>query len=98
VRGGEVGRALGARPLLLLLDAPAAGLNHAERVGFGDLIRRIRDEFALTVLLVEHQMGLVMGLCSRLLVLHLGQLLAEGTPREIGANPAVVSAYLGEAA
>ena len=94
----EIARALAARPRLLLLDEPAAGLNHAERVAFGDLIRRIRDEFALTVLLVEHQMGLVMGLCSRLLVLHLGQLLAEGTPREIGANPAVVSAYLGEAA
>jgi branched-chain amino acid transport system ATP-binding protein len=94
----EIARALAARPRLLLLDEPAAGLNHAERVAFGDLIRRIRDEFSLTVLLVEHQMGLVMGLCSRLLVLHLGQLLAEGTPREIGANPAVVSAYLGEAA
>jgi branched-chain amino acid transport system ATP-binding protein len=94
----EIARALAAKPRLLLLDEPAAGLNHSERIEFGNLIRRIRDEFELTVLLVEHQMGLVMGLCGRLLVLNLGQLLAEGTPAEISANPAVVTAYLGEAA
>jgi branched-chain amino acid transport system ATP-binding protein len=94
----EIARALAAKPRLLLLDEPAAGLNHGERIEFGNLIRRVREAFGLTILLVEHNMGLVMGLCSRLLVLHLGQVLAEGTPSQVSANPAVVSAYLGEAA
>jgi branched-chain amino acid transport system ATP-binding protein len=94
----EIARALAARPRLLLLDEPAAGLNHAERIEFGSLITRIRDAFDLTVLLVEHQMGLVMALCGRLVVLHLGQVLAEGKPADISANPAVITAYLGAAA
>ena len=92
----EIARALAAKPRLLLLDEPAAGLNHVERIEFGDLIKRICDDFELTVLLVEHQMGLVMGLCGRLLVLNLGQILAEGSPAEISTNPAVITAYLGE--
>jgi branched-chain amino acid transport system ATP-binding protein len=94
----EIARALAAKPKLLLLDEPAAGLNHGERIEFARLITRIRDLFGLTVLLVEHNMGLVMGLCGRIVVLHLGQVLAEGTPATIRGNPAVVSAYLGEAA
>jgi branched-chain amino acid transport system ATP-binding protein len=92
----EIARALAAKPRLLLLDEPAAGLNHVERIEFGDLIKRICDDFELTVLLVEHQMGLVMGLCGRLLVLNLGQILAEGSPAEISTNPTVITAYLGE--
>jgi branched-chain amino acid transport system ATP-binding protein len=94
----EIARALAAKPRLLLLDEPAAGLNHVERIEFSNLVKRLRDEFELTILLVEHQMGLVMGLCGRLLVLNLGQLLAEGSPAEISADPAVITAYLGEAA
>jgi branched-chain amino acid transport system ATP-binding protein len=88
----EIARALAAKPKLLLLDEPAAGLNHGERIEFARLITRIRDLFGLTVLLVEHNMGLVMGLCGRIVVLHLGQVLAEGTPATIRGNPAVVSA------
>jgi branched-chain amino acid transport system ATP-binding protein len=94
----EIARALAAKPRLLLLDEPAAGLNHAERIGFGELIVRVRERFDLTVLLVEHQMGLVMGLCGRLLVLHLGRLLAEGPPADVSADRAVIAAYLGAAA
>jgi branched-chain amino acid transport system ATP-binding protein len=94
----EIARALAAKPKLLLLDEPAAGLNHGERTEFARLVTRIRDLFGLTVLLVEHNMGLVMGLCSRIVVLHLGQVLAEGPPAAIASNPAVVAAYLGEAA
>lgn len=94
----EIARALASKPKLLLLDEPAAGLNHRELVEFGGLIARLRGEFGLTVLLVEHNMGLVMDVCERLIVLHLGRKLAEGAPAEIKNNRAVVSAYLGEAA
>ena len=91
----ELGRALASEPRLLLLDEPAAGLNHEEVGALGSLIQSIRDQFHLTVLLVEHHMGLVMGLCNRLVVMHLGRNLAQGTPAEVRANPEVVAAYLG---
>jgi len=93
----EIARALASKPRLLLLDEPASGLTYGELVEFSTLITRIRDVFDLTVLLVEHNMGLVMDLCARLIVLHLGQNLAEGTPAQIRSNPAVIAAYLGEA-
>ena len=94
----EIARALATKPKLLLLDEPAAGLNHGELIDFGQLINQLRKNFGLTVLLVEHNMGLVMDLCERLIVLHLGRKLAEGAPAEIKEDSSVVAAYLGEAA
>jgi branched-chain amino acid transport system ATP-binding protein len=94
----EIARALAARPRLLLLDEPAGGLTHGEVDEFGDLVERIRDRYGLAILIVEHHMGLVMNLCNRLVVLHLGRNLAQGTPAEIRANPDVIGAYLGRAA
>ncbi len=90
----EVARALAAKPRLLLLDEPAAGLNDTETAEMARLIARIRDN-GVTVLLVEHNMGLVMEVSDRILVLDYGSLLAEGTPEEIQANPDVIAAYLG---
>ena len=80
---------------MLLMDEPAAGLNSQETQTLAVLIRRIRD-LGVTVVLVEHDMELVMDICDRILVLNLGTLLAEGTPREIQDNPEVIAAYLGE--
>jgi branched-chain amino acid transport system ATP-binding protein len=92
----EIARAMAARPKLLLLDEPAAGMNPQETHDLMNLIRWIRDEFKLTILLIEHDMGLVMGVCERIYVLDRGQMIASGTPEEIRANPKVIEAYLGQ--
>lgn len=94
----EIARALAAEPKILLLDEPAGGLTHGEVHEFGALVDRIRRSRNLSILLIEHHMGLVMSLCDRIVVFHLGRNLAEGTPSEIKSNDAVISAYLGRAA
>ena len=93
----EIARALASAPRLLLLDEPAGGLTHGEVAQFGELVRRICASHRLTVLLVEHHMGLVMNLCRRLVVMNLGRNLAQGDPASVRANPDVVAAYLGRA-
>lgn len=92
----EIARALAARPKLLLLDEPAAGMNPQETNDLMELIAFIRKEFDLTILLIEHDMNLVMGICEHIYVLDHGMLIAEGTPTEIRNNPKVIEAYLGE--
>jgi branched-chain amino acid transport system ATP-binding protein len=92
----EIGRALCLRPKLLLLDEPAAGMNPGEVDQLITLIRWIRDEFKLTVLLIEHHMRVVMNVCEHIKVIDFGETIAEGSPAEIKQNPRVIKAYLGE--
>ena len=92
----EIARALATSPKLLLLDEPAAGMNPQETKELMEMIRWIRKEFNLSILLIEHDMGLVMGVCERIYVLEYGMKIAEGTPEEIKHNKRVIEAYLGE--
>ncbi len=94
----EICRAMASNPKLLLLDEPAAGMNPIETQELMQTIRFIRERFSVTILLIEHDMKLVMGICERIYVLNYGRVIAEGTPAEIKNNPEVIRAYLGTGA
>ncbi|SHJ95644.1 ABC transporter ATP-binding protein [Desulforamulus aeronauticus] len=94
----EIARAMATQPRLLLLDEPAAGMNPQETHELMEMIHWIRDQFDLTILLIEHDMSLVMGVCEKIYVLDYGQIIAQGTPEEIKNNRRVIEAYLGEEA
>jgi len=92
----EIARALATNPKLLLLDEPAAGMNPQETEELMKTIRFVRDHFGISILLIEHDMKLVMGICERITVINFGMMLIEGTPDEVRSNPEVIKAYLGE--
>lgn len=92
----EIARAIATKPRLLLLDEPAAGMNPQEKVELMELVRSVRRDYQLTILLIEHDMRVVMGICERIYVLDYGELIAEGKPEAIRKDPRVLSAYLGE--